>query len=317
MSGMRIVFMGTPDFAVASLNALHEAGFDIAAVVTAPDRPAGRGRTVRTSPVKERAQMLGVPVLQPEKLKDPAFVAALRDLAAELFVVVAFRMLPEVVWSMPRRGTLNLHASLLPSYRGAAPINWAIMRGEEETGISTFLIRAEIDTGDLLLQERCAIGPEETAGELHDRLMRSGAQLVVRTVHGLLNGTLKPFPQPRASGPATIPMAPKLTSSNCRIQWDRPAAMVHNHVRGLSPSPAAWTQLIREGKPPTHFKIFRTRLVPGHAIQPPGSIAQHTPSLFVACGDGLVELVEVQPEGKRRMSAKDMLAGSREAFHFA
>ncbi|MBK8338815.1 MAG: methionyl-tRNA formyltransferase [Flavobacteriales bacterium] len=298
--------MGTPGFAVASLNALHEAGFAIAAVVTAPDRPAGRGREIRSSPVKERALELGLPILQPEKLKDPAFIASLRALDADLFVVVAFRMLPEMVWAMPRLGSLNLHASLLPSYRGAAPINWAIMHGEVETGISTFLIRAEIDTGDLLLQEKCPIGPDETAGELHDRLMLSGGRLVVRTVRELLNGTLASTPQRDVADRVAARDAPKLTPANCRIPWNRSAQQVHDHVRGLSPSPAAWTEMIRAGKPPMHFKVLRTRLAHERTTLDPGAIELRGSSLYVACADGLVEMLEVQPEGKRRMSAREL-----------
>ena len=317
MNNARIVFMGTPAFAVASLNALHDAGFAIAAVVTAPDRPAGRGRAIRSSAVKERALELGLPILQPEKLKDPDFIASLRALGADLFVVVAFRMLPEMVWALPPLGSLNLHASLLPSYRGAAPINWAIMQGEVETGISTFLIRAEIDTGDILLQERCAIAPDETAGELHDRLMLSGGRLVVRTVQELLNGTLAPTPQRDAADRSTTTDAPKLTTANCRIPWNSSAQQVHDLVRGLSPSPAAWTEMIRAGKPPMHFKVIRTRLFLEQTTLPPGAIELRGSSVCVACAEGLVEMLEVQPEGKRRMSAQELLSGSREAFHFA
>ncbi|MBP6392046.1 MAG: methionyl-tRNA formyltransferase [Flavobacteriales bacterium] len=308
--------MGTPAFAAASLNALHNAGFEIAAVVTAPDRPAGRGRTLRSSAVKELALQLGLPILQPERLKDPAFIASLRALSADLFVVVAFRMLPEVVWAMPALGTMNLHASLLPSYRGAAPINWAIIRGEVGTGVSTFLIRAEIDTGDILLQEQCPIGPDDTAGELHDRLMLSGARLVVRTVRELFDGSLTPAPQRVIADQASLPTAPKLTPANCRIQWYRSAKHVHDHVRGLSPSPAAWTEIIREGRPPMHFKVLRTRLVDERTTLPPGAVEQRGSSLYVACVEGLVELLEVQPEGKRRMRAQEWLTGSRDVFRF-
>lgn len=310
----RIVFMGTPAFASASLMALLDAGIDVAAVVTAPDRPAGRGLKARASDVKLRAEERGLPVLQPEKLRDPAFLDALKTLDAALFVVVAFRMLPEVVWRMPPLGTINLHASLLPDYRGAAPINWAIMNGAKRTGVTTFRINAQIDTGDILLRASVDIGPEETAGELHDKLMATGAVLLVRTVQGLLNGALEAMPQERYMEGAVMHEAPKLGPNVCRIDWRRSAKEVHDHIRGTSPHPGAWSQLEATSGASQHFKVLRARLAPGHlAPAAPGSCMAQGDVLLVACGDGWIEALEVQPEGRRRMQAAEYLRGLRGA----
>lgn len=297
---MRIVFMGTPEFAVPSLQILWKNGYDIPAVITAPDKPGGRLGLMQ-SPVKKFAIEHGLKVLQPEKLKNPAFLDELRACRADLQVVVAFRMLPEIVWAMPPLGTLNLHASLLPKYRGAAPINWAIIRGETETGLTTFLLRHEIDTGDILFQERITIGENETAGELYDRMMPIGARLVLRTVQALERGEARPQPQPDAK--ATH--APKIFTDTCHIRFDQTTAQVHNFIRGLSPQPGAWALL--ESKV---FKIFRTlkehtppSLPPGHLVFPPEG------GTWATTADGHVQLLEVQPEGKRRMSGAEFRNG--------
>ncbi|HMQ74973.1 MAG TPA: methionyl-tRNA formyltransferase [Flavobacteriales bacterium] len=316
MSAPRIVFMGTPPFAVSSLEALHNAGIPIAAVVTAPDRPAGRGRQVRASAVKEAAIRLGLPVLQPERLRDEGFLEALRACGADLFVVVAFRMLPEVVWRMPRLGTVNLHASLLPRYRGAAPINWAVMHGERSTGLTTFLIQQAIDTGDVLLQEPVPIGPDETAGELHDRMATIGSDLLVRTVRVLATGALAARRQETLIEGGPLYDAPKLTPSNCRINWSWPASKVHDHVRGLSPVPGAWTELVRADGVTEHFKVLRSERTGMGGQGVPGSVNDADAGLLVVCGEGVLRLLEVQPEGRRRMPAAAFRAGLRGSIHF-
>ncbi len=299
-AGMRIVFMGTPEFAVPSLQILIDNGYDIPAVITAPDKPGGRLGVIRSA-VKTFALQRGLQVLQPEKLKNLEFIETLRACCADLQVVVAFRMLPEVVWAMPPLGTLNLHASLLPKYRGAAPINWAIINGETETGLTTFLLRHEVDTGDILFQERILIGEDETAGELHDRMMHLGAQLVLRTVQAIERGEAHPEPQPDEI--ATY--APKIFTETCHLRFDQTTAQVHNWVRGLSPHPGAWTYL--NGK---MLKILRTfkeqappTLPPGHIVLPLAG------GVWVTTLDGHVQLFEVQPEGKRRMSGTDLRNG--------
>jgi len=292
--------MGTPEFAVPSLQVLCDNGYDIPAVITAPDKPGGRLGLIQ-SPVKVFALQHYLRVLQPEKLKNPEFLEALRACRADLQVVVAFRMLPEVVWSMPPLGTLNLHASLLPKYRGAAPINWAIIRGETETGLTTFLLRHEIDTGDILFQERLSIGENETAGELHDRMMHLGAQLVLRTVRAIERGEAHAKPQVETEASH----APKIFTETCYLRFDQPTAQVHNFVRGLSPHPGAWARF--EGKV---FKILRTlkeatppNVPPGHFVLPKSG------GVWVSTADGHVQLLEVQPEGKRRMSGEDFRNG--------
>ncbi|HEY1112185.1 MAG TPA: methionyl-tRNA formyltransferase, partial [Chitinophagaceae bacterium] len=233
---LRIVFMGTPEFAVASLDALVNAGCTIVGVITAPDKPAGRGMKLQESAVKKYAEEKGLHVLQPEKLRNPKFLEELRDLRADLQIVVAFRMLPEAVWNMPPMGTINVHGSLLPQYRGAAPINWAIINGEKETGVTTFKLKHEIDTGDILLQDRIPIGENDTAGEVHDRMKEVGARLLVRTVQGLADGSLKEVPQLSVvASEADIRHAPKIFTDTCRIDWSQPAANIHNLIRGLSP----------------------------------------------------------------------------------
>lgn len=306
----RIIFMGTPDFAVATLDALVADGLDVCAVVTAPDRPAGRGRQLRASAVKERALELGLPVLQPEKLKDPAFITALEDLDAALYVVVAFRMLPEVVWTKPVLGTVNLHGSLLPAYRGAAPINWAVINGETRTGVTTFLIQHEIDTGDLLLQDEVPITANDTAGDVHDRLMTIGAGLMVRTVHGLFDASLRGTPQVIDPN-APPPTAPKLNNANMHVACDRPASQVHDHVRGLSPYPGAWCTWTDANGVATHLKLLRTALTERSVTQAPGTLMVDGPRLFATCNDRMMEILELQAEGRKRMLAAEFLRGMR------
>jgi methionyl-tRNA formyltransferase len=316
---MRIVFMGTPEFAVASLEALVEAGFDVAAVVTAPDKPAGRGQKLNESAVKKYAMAKGLPVLQPEKLRDPAFLKELTSLKAEIHVVVAFRMLPEVVLNIPSKGTINLHGSLLPHYRGAAPINWAIINGEEETGVTTFFIKKEIDTGNILFSENVAISEDETAGGLHDKLMKTGAQLLVRTIKAVESGDYKEIPQdtivkPVIADPAApdqiespLKSAPKIFKEHCLIDWNQPIATVHNKIRGLSPTPTAYTTF--NDKNLRIFQAEKQDKEPG--IQPGGFLSDGKSYLKFACQDGFICLHDLQLEGKKRMGIEEFLRGVR------
>lgn len=304
----RIVFMGTPEFASASLLALVKGGVEVAAVVTAPDRPAGRGLKLKTSAVKDQALTLGIPVLQPEKLRDPEFLSALDATGASLYVVVAFRMLPELVWSRPKHGTINLHASLLPDYRGAAPINWAVINGEQRTGLTTFFIRQQIDTGDIIAQEELSVGPDETAGELHDRMMHAGGALITRTALDIFNGKAARLPQEQSTH-ASLHEAPKLNAETCRIDWARDVQHVHDHIRGLSPFPGAWSQLIIDELPPQHFKVLRSRVAYRSADGGPGTVIARDGQLLIRCASGAIEALEVQPEGKRRMDASAFLRG--------
>lgn len=301
---LRIVFFGTPDFAVASLKALHEAGYNIVAVVTAPDKPAGRGRQLRASAVKEYALAHDLPVLQPEKLKNPEFLAQLSALNAQLQVVVAFRMLPEQVWNMPEMGTINVHGSLLPNYRGAAPINWAIIDGAKETGVTTFRLQHEIDTGDILLAHTEPILPEDDFGSMYHKLMEAGAALLLRTVEGLCNGSLEPKPQQEV-GPATH--APKIFKDTCLIDWTKPAEAVHNLIRGLSPVPAAFTALNNK-----QLKIFKSGFEQADINAAPGTVdTDNKTFLRFACADGWLYALDVQFEGKKRMPVADFLRGYR------
>jgi methionyl-tRNA formyltransferase len=300
--------MGTPEFAVASLNALYETGVDIAAVVTAPDRPCGRGRKITFSPVKKYAMDHRLTLFQPEKLRDPEFISALRDINADLFVVVAFRMLPEEVWSMPRLGTFNLHASLLPQYRGAAPINHAIINGETMTGVTTFLIDEDIDTGMILLSRETAILPDETAGSLHDRLMETGARLVVETARGLAAGSLKPAPQEKMDDTMLKP-APKISPADMVIRWEKIAENIHNLIRGLSPCPGANTMLRKEGRS-LRLKILDSTINYEITGNIPGTlIVTEKSRLMVACGKDTLEILSLIPEGRKRMSAAEFLRG--------
>lgn len=305
---LRIVFLGTPDFAAYSLEKIHRAGYNIVGVVTMPDKPAGRGHKMLHSPVKKYAEAVGLKLMQPVKLKDPAFVDELRSLNADLFIVIAFRMLPEIVWSMPRLGTFNLHASLLPRYRGAAPINRAVMNGDTETGVTTFFLKHEIDTGDVIAQEKIAIGPDDNVGDVHDRLMVLGADLTLKTIEDILNDRLETIPQSEMTEYEYCE-APKIFKETCRIDWSRPAAEVHNHVRGLSPYPGAWTTLEGVGD----VKIFETARTQSSPALEPGEIVVDVKTMFVGCGSGeAIEIKSVQVPGKRRMSVHDYLLGARD-----
>ena len=304
-NGLRIVFMGTPDFAVASLRRLLDGGCQVVAVITAPDRPSGRGLQMVPSPVKKAALEAGLPVLQPEKLRDPAFLAELANYNADLQVVVAFRMLPEVIWSMPRIGTFNLHASKLPQYRGAAPINWVLINGETETGATTFFIEKEIDTGQMIFQETEPIYPDDTAGTLHDRLMEHGADLVLRTVQAIETGTYPRTPQPEATD---LKPAPKLHRETTEINWNQPATAVRNFVRGLSPFPTAWTRLNNK-----FYKIYAVSVAnepPAFNAEPGQAYTDHKSKLLVRAADEWLSVDELQAEGKRRMLISDFLRGN-------
>jgi methionyl-tRNA formyltransferase len=308
---LRIVFMGTPEFAVASLDALVKAGYDIVGVVTAPDKPAGRGMKMTESAVKKYAVEKGLHVLQPEKLKNPAFIEELKSLQANLQVIVAFRMLPEIVWNMPPMGSVNVHGSLLPQYRGAAPINWAVINGEKETGVTTFKLKHEIDTGDILLQDRFPIGENETAGEVHDRMKEIGAQLLVKTVKGLVDGTLKETPQVSDGPRLALMHAPKIFTETCKIDFSKTTDEVHNLIRGLSPFPGAFTEL--EGK---MLKIYRSEKEQAPVIADPKINAPITDGktfLKFSCSDGYIKVKELQLEGKKKMAIEDFLRG----YHFA
>lgn len=302
----KIVFMGTPEFAVASLRALADNGFSVVAVVTAPDKPAGRGLKYKESAVKLFALQRNIPVLQPEKLRDPAFLDQLRSFQADIQVVVAFRMLPEAVWSMPSMGTINLHGSLLPQYRGAAPINRAIMNGETTTGVTTFKLQQEIDTGNILLTEEIPIGPEENAGELHDRMKEIGAGLVVQTIRGLTNGSLTEKTQPIID-PASLHAAPKIFMTDCEINWSDRVDRIHNQIRGLSPFPGAFTLL--NGKT---LKIFKARPEKNEHVVEKGKMETDGKSwLRFSASDGYVFIEDLQLEGKKRMATTDFLRGYR------
>ncbi len=306
---LSIVFMGTPQFAVPSLQALAD-HHDVVAVVTAPDKPAGRGKKLSESDVKRAAANMAADILQPEKLKDPAFLGQIEAYNADLFVVVAFRMLPKEVWSMPHKGTINLHASLLPAYRGAAPINRAIMNGETVTGLSTFFIEEQIDTGEVIEQTQISIGPDEDAGSLHDRMMHAGAQLLLSTVSSIANDSVKSTPQQELFKNSQASPAPKIFKDDCRIPWNLSASVIHNHVRGLSPAPGAWTVLQDVKNEHVTVKIFQ---VQPHAqvgaTHEVGRLIVEKNRLMVQCGDGLLEVLQLQLPGKRRMAVAELLNG--------
>lgn len=306
----RVVYMGTPGFATGPLRALLDAGYEVAAVVTAPDKPAGRGLNLLESEVKRFASDKGLKILQPVSLKDPDFLKELMSLDAPLFVVVAFRMLPKEVWSMPELGCFNLHASLLPNYRGAAPINHAIINGETETGVTTFFIDDKIDTGEILFQERCPIDENENAGSLHDKLMAIGSGLVVKTADSIYNGEALPYPQ-RVED-AIIKPAPKLTRETGKIDWGRGAKEIYNQIRGLSPYPTAYSELVFPDKT-LQVKIFESEIVYLDKPYPKGTIIRETKSSFlVFCGENCLRINELQPSGKRRMKASEFMAGIRD-----
>ncbi|HEU4552543.1 MAG TPA: methionyl-tRNA formyltransferase [Chitinophaga sp.] len=303
---LRIVFMGTPDFAVASLDKLIQDGYQVVGVITAPDKPAGRGLQLQESAVKKYAVAKGLHVLQPEKLKNPAFLEELAALKAHLQVVVAFRMLPEAVWNMPPLGTINVHASLLPDYRGAAPINWAIINGEKVSGVTTFKLQHAIDTGNILFNAAVPVTEDETAGELHDALMHTGAQLLSQTVAAIAAGTAVEKPQP-ALDPSQIKHAPKIFREDGQINWQQPIDKVYNLVRGLSPYPTAWTTL--HGKQLKIFKAAKERAVP--AVAPGEPVTDNKTYLKIAAADGYLVLHEIQLEGKKKMDVEAFLRGNR------
>ncbi len=304
MKELRIIFMGTPDFAVASLNALVEANYNIVGVITAADKPAGRGRKLNQSAVKKYALSKGLEVLQPVNLKNPDFLNKLDSLQADLQIVVAFRMLPKQVWAMPKLGTFNLHASLLPNYRGAAPINWAIINGDTKTGVTTFFINEDIDTGAIIKKETTKITESMTAGELHDILMELGSKTVVQTVEMIQKGDINPIMQKEGD----FYPAPKLNKDNCRIQWHQPLGKIINHIRGLSPYPGAWTMLDNNGNE-IEIKIYNGYVVPEEHEMTPGSILVSKKHLRVAAENGFLEITDIKIAGKKRMDAISLLNG--------
>ena len=311
---LRIVYMGTPDFAVESLKRLVEGGYNVVGVITMPDKPMGRHQeTLQPSAVKKYAVEQGLRILQPVSLKDPEFIEELRSLQADLQIVVAFRMLPEVVWNMPPMGTFNLHASLLPQYRGAAPINWAVINGEKETGITTFFLKHEIDTGAVIQQVRIPILETDNVGDVHDKLMMLGGQLVTDTVDRILDGTVKAIPQEEMEPGAELKPAPKIFKETCRIDWEhKNLEQLYNFVRGLSPYPAAWTELVR-GESASILKIYTVEPEPSPHQEQPGTIRSDNKQIFkVACGDGYIRITELQLAGKKRMHADELLRGFKE-----
>jgi methionyl-tRNA formyltransferase len=322
VSDLRVVFMGTPEFAVASLDALVNEGYNIVGVITAPDKPSGRGLKMNESAVKKYAIEKGLKILQPEKLKNPEFINELKSLTASVQIVVAFRMLPEVVWNMPPMGTINLHGSLLPEYRGAAPINWEIINGEKETGVTTFKLQQEIDTGNILLSEKILIAENETAGELHDIMKEVGAKLLVKTLQGIADNSLQGKPQqsmvngewPNINSPLTIDNsppkhAPKIFTETCKIDWSKTADEIHNLIRGLSPFPVAFTFL--DGKMLKIFRSEKEKITP--LINAGNYETDKKTFLKFACTNGYIHLLEIQLEGKKKMNIKDFLRG----YHFS
>ncbi len=305
MEELRIVFMGTPDFAVATLDTLLKNRANIVGVVTAPDKPAGRGKKTQQSAVMLYARAHGIKALQPTNLKGDSFLEELGNLNANLQIVVAFRMLPKTVWALPKYGTFNLHASLLPNYRGAAPINWAIINGETKTGVTTFFIDDKIDTGEMILQEATAISKEDSAGTLHDRLMGLGANLVLKTVHQIQNNTVKTEQQ---QGTTFLKVAPKINKDTCRINWGLPMEQIYDLIRGLSPYPTAWT-IWRNGNETTLLKIYSTAIEPVDHGLGIGTVVSDKKNIKVAAKDGFISLVELQLPGKRRMHVQEMLNG--------
>ncbi|MBR4046016.1 MAG: methionyl-tRNA formyltransferase [Alistipes sp.] len=308
---LRIVFMGTPEFAATSLRRLVEEGYNIVAVVTTPDKPAGRGQKIHKSDVKVMAEELGLPILQPERLRDEAFLSKLRALEPDLGVVIAFRMLPEVVWSMPKLGTFNLHASLLPEYRGAAPINWAIINGDTRTGVTTFMLNHEIDKGAIIEQREVDILAEDNIGTLYDKLMYVGAELVTLTVDKIASNDYTTTEQMHIDE-NTLRPAPKIFKDDCRIDWNNTAESIHNLVRGLSPYPAAWTPLYKQSEECGSIKIFKTRYELGTTNATPGTIRTDSKSyIAIACADGWLYIDDVQLAGKKRLTTKELLLGWR------
>ena len=309
---MKIVYMGTPDFAVESLRCLVEGGYNVVGVITMPDKPAGRGHKLQFSPVKQYALEHSLPLLQPEKLKDEAFVEALREWKADLQIVVAFRMLPEVVWNMPRLGTFNLHASLLPQYRGAAPINWAVINGDTETGITTFFLRHEIDTGEVIQQVRIPIADTDDVGIVHDKLMMLGGKLVTETVDAILNDAVKPIPQEEMAVVGELRPAPKIFKDTCRIDWNQPVKRIYDFIRGLSPYPAAWSELVQPDGETVVMKIFETeKIIQSHQLTPGTLLTDGKTYIHVAAADGIIGIRALQLPGKKRLKTDELLRGFR------
>ena len=307
---LKIVFFGTPDFAVESLDRLVSGGYNIVGVVTMPDKAAGRGHKMFQSPVKGYALAHNLKLMQPANLKDPEFVEELRSLNADLQIVIAFRMMPEVVWNMPPLGTFNLHASLLPKYRGAAPINWAVMNGDKETGVTTFFLKHEIDTGDIIQQEKIEIAETDNVGVVHDRLMTLGAGMVVETVDAIIAGTVKPIPQEDLLNKDEEPTpAPKIFKETCEIDFKRTAREVYNHIRGLSPYPAAWTTIKDANGTEFALKIYETELPSEIVVGEPGAVVATKDTLTFACADGSIEVKSIQLAGKKRMTTAEFLRG--------
>ena len=311
---LRILFMGTPEFAVAGLDALIRDEQHVIAVVTSMDKPAGRGRKIRTSPIKDYALSQNIPVLQPDKLKSPSFLAELQDLQPDLLVVVAFRMLPEQVWKLPPMGTINLHASLLPQYRGAAPINRVLMNGETETGLTTFFIEKEIDTGKIILQETVPVDPDEDAGSLHDKMMNTGASLLVRTVRAIAGGNPPLIDQTALiRKQEELKTAPKIFTEDCRVDWDQETEVGYNHIRGLAPYPAAWTILKNQAGEEKILKIFAAEKEILPVNEKPGTLlADDENALEIACRNGIIRLTRIQLEGKKKMDTPEFLRGLKD-----
>ena len=307
----RIAYFGTPEFAASQLEAILKAGYEVAVVVTMPDKPAGRGRKIQYSDVKKTALEHNLPLLQPEKLKSPEFLEQLASYQANLFIVVAFRMLPAVVWQMPELGTFNLHASLLPQYRGAAPINFAIINGETETGLTTFFLNEEIDKGEVIMREKVAIRLDETAGELHDELMLLGNKVVVETIKAIENGVTNPKSQEELTNNQQLKPAPKITKEFCNVDWSRDCQTIFNHIRGLSPYPAAHTQLVSENGEQIDLKIFGTEMEVGPTYVENGRVVTDNKRfLKIATNDGFIHLTQVQQAGKKAMPIADFLRGT-------
>lgn len=306
---LRIVFMGTPDFAVASLKTLAESGYNIVGVITAPDKPAGRGQKLNESAVKQYAVSKGLRILQPEKLKNADFIDELKSLNADLQVVVAFRMLPEIVWNMPQLGTFNLHGSLLPQYRGAAPLNWAIINGEKETGVTTFLLDHEIDTGKILFREKIAITESDTVGDIHDRLMEIGARLVVKTIDSLAEGNFSSISQEELAVDTKLNHAPKIFKEDCKIDWSKTAIEIRNLIRGLSPYPSAWTELTDENGNTIVLKIYFADFAEGDEVAPGTIQSDGKNYLKIKTQDAWLTITDLQLAGKKRMKTEELLRG--------
>ena len=303
--------MGTPEFAVESLRCLVEGGYNVVGVITMPDKPAGRGHKIQFSPVKQYALEHNLPLLQPEKLKDETFIEALKTWDADLQIVVAFRMLPEVVWNMPKYGTFNLHASLLPQYRGAAPINWAVMNGDTETGITTFFLNHEIDTGEVIQQVKVPIAETDDVGIVYDKLMVLGGKLVTETVNAIINGTVKSIPQEDMAVVGELRPAPKIFKDTCHIDWNNTVKKIYDHVRGLSPYPAAWTELHQPGtEEPMPVKVFKTeKIFKTHTFKPGSILTDGKTFLHVAVADGFIDIKSLQLPGKKRLQTEELLRG--------